>query len=124
MTVVMMHGEAYLAVRASWPSPSALNCYPWNFVTLMHAAEAVPSTPHSCLVGLITFASGGLSTSGHSCLGGLSTYALLTPRSSHHPSPDRVQAHVLHVYINNNNKRPLTPKSMPPAGDEHAKLKT
>ena len=23
-----------------------------------------------------------------------------------------------------NNKRPLTPKSMPPAGDEHAKLKT
>ena len=25
---------------------------------------------------------------------------------------------------NNNNKRPLTPKSMPPAGDEHAKLKT
>ena len=24
----------------------------------------------------------------------------------------------------NNNKRPLTPKSMPPAGDEHAKLKT
>ena len=23
---------------------------------------------------------------------------------------------------NNNNKRPLTPKSMPPAGDEHAKL--
>ena len=24
---------------------------------------------------------------------------------------------------NNNNKRPLTPKSMPPAGDEHAKLK-
>ena len=26
--------------------------------------------------------------------------------------------------IINNNKRPLTPKSMPPAGDEHAKLKT
>ena len=25
---------------------------------------------------------------------------------------------------NNNNKRSLTPKSMPPAGDEHAKLKT
>ena len=25
---------------------------------------------------------------------------------------------------NNNNKSPLTPKSMPPAGDEHAKLKT
>ena len=25
---------------------------------------------------------------------------------------------------NNNNKRPLTSKSMPPAGDEHAKLKT
>ena len=25
---------------------------------------------------------------------------------------------------NNNNKRPLTPKSMPPAGDERAKLKT
>ena len=25
---------------------------------------------------------------------------------------------------NNNNKRPLTPKSMPPASDEHAKLKT
>ena len=25
---------------------------------------------------------------------------------------------------NYNNKRPLTPKSMPPAGDEHAKLKT
>ena len=25
---------------------------------------------------------------------------------------------------NNNSKRPLTPKSMPPAGDEHAKLKT
>ena len=24
----------------------------------------------------------------------------------------------------NNNKRPLTPKSMPPAGDQHAKLKT
>ena len=24
----------------------------------------------------------------------------------------------------NNNKRPLTPKSMPPAGDEHAKPKT
>ena len=24
----------------------------------------------------------------------------------------------------NNNKRPLTPKSMPPAGDEHTKLKT
>ena len=24
----------------------------------------------------------------------------------------------------NNHKRPLTPKSMPPAGDEHAKLKT
>ena len=30
----------------------------------------------------------------------------------------------LHTIINNNNKRPLTPKSMPPAGDEHAKLKT
>ena len=28
------------------------------------------------------------------------------------------------VCNNNNNKRPLTPKSMPPAGDEHAKLKT
>ena len=28
------------------------------------------------------------------------------------------------VLDNNNNKRPLTPKSMPPAGDEHAKLKT
>ena len=28
------------------------------------------------------------------------------------------------VFNNNNNKRPLTPKSMPPAGDEHAKLKT
>ena len=28
------------------------------------------------------------------------------------------------LYNNNNNKRPLTPKSMPPAGDEHAKLKT
>ena len=27
-------------------------------------------------------------------------------------------------FYNNNNKRPLTPKSMPPAGDEHAKLKT
>ena len=28
------------------------------------------------------------------------------------------------IYLyNNNNKRPLTPKSMPPAGDEHAKLK-
>ena len=25
---------------------------------------------------------------------------------------------------NDNNKRPLTPKSMPPASDEHAKLKT
>ena len=25
---------------------------------------------------------------------------------------------------NNNNKRPLTPKSMPPAGDEHTKIKT
>ena len=24
---------------------------------------------------------------------------------------------------NNNNKRPLTPKSMPPTGDKHAKLK-
>ena len=24
----------------------------------------------------------------------------------------------------NNNKRPLTPKSMPPTGDEHVKLKT
>ena len=29
-----------------------------------------------------------------------------------------------HYSNNNNNKRPLTPKSMPPAGDEHAKLKT
>ena len=28
------------------------------------------------------------------------------------------------LIIINNNKRPLTPKSMPPAGDEHAKLKT
>ena len=28
------------------------------------------------------------------------------------------------VIIMNNNKRPLTPKSMPPASDEHAKLKT
>ena len=28
------------------------------------------------------------------------------------------------LFNNNNNKRPLTPKSMPPAGDEHAKLKT
>ena len=27
------------------------------------------------------------------------------------------------VNNNNNNKRPLTPKSMPPTGDEHAKLK-
>ena len=28
----------------------------------------------------------------------------------------------IRVYLdNNNNKRPLTPKSMPPAGDEHAK---
>ena len=34
--------------------------------------------------------------------------------------------HLRHYYCNdnNNNKRPLTPKSMPPAGDEHAKLKT
>ena len=31
---------------------------------------------------------------------------------------------VKHFFLNNNNKRPLTPKSMPPAGDEHAKLKT
>ena len=31
---------------------------------------------------------------------------------------------VPHNEFNNNNKRPLTPKSMPPAGDEHAKLKT
>ena len=31
----------------------------------------------------------------------------------------------LDTWINNNiNKRPLTPKSMPSAGDEHAKLKT
>ena len=30
----------------------------------------------------------------------------------------------LDVLLFNNNKRPLTPKSMPPAGDEHAKLKT
>ena len=30
----------------------------------------------------------------------------------------------LNTSYNNNNKRPLTPKSMPPAGDEHAKLKT
>ena len=28
------------------------------------------------------------------------------------------------LLLMNNNKRPLTPKSMPPAGDEHAKLKT
>ena len=28
----------------------------------------------------------------------------------------------MHGSNNNNNKRPLTPKSMPPAGDEHAKL--
>ena len=28
------------------------------------------------------------------------------------------------VRNNNNNKRPLTLKSMPPAGDKHAKLKT
>ena len=27
-------------------------------------------------------------------------------------------------FHNNNNKRPLTPKSMPPAGAEHAKFKT
>ena len=31
---------------------------------------------------------------------------------------------LLIVDSNNKNKRPLTPKSMPPAGDEHAKLKT
>ena len=30
----------------------------------------------------------------------------------------------LHKHGALNNKRPLTPKSMPPAGDEHAKLKT
>ena len=28
------------------------------------------------------------------------------------------------LYNNTNDKRPLSPKSMPPAGDEHAKLKT
>ena len=28
------------------------------------------------------------------------------------------------IINNNHNKRPLTPKSMPPTGDEHAKLKT
>ena len=27
-------------------------------------------------------------------------------------------------FNNNDNKRPLTPKSMPPAGDEHTKLET
>ena len=42
--------------------------------------------------------------------------------------PDRAyfSQHVLDAIctfsFNNNNKRPLTPKSMPPAGDEHAKL--
>ena len=30
----------------------------------------------------------------------------------------------LFCFNNNNNKRPLTPKSMPLAGDEYAKLKT
>ena len=37
------------------------------------------------------------------------------------------EVYILHtvVHVNNNhNKRPLTPKSMPPAGDEYAKLKT
>ena len=29
-----------------------------------------------------------------------------------------------HIIINDTNKRPLTPKSMPPTGGEHAKLKT
>ena len=33
-----------------------------------------------------------------------------------------MQIIVLQLLNNNNNKRPLTPKSMPPAGDEHAKL--
>ena len=35
-----------------------------------------------------------------------------------------IEAYNALVINNNNNKRPLTPKSMPPAGDEHAKLKT
>ena len=30
---------------------------------------------------------------------------------------------IIRISNNNTNKRPLTPKSMPPAGDEHAKLK-
>ena len=31
---------------------------------------------------------------------------------------------LLCTYNNKNNKRPLTPESMPPTGDEHAELKT
>ena len=36
--------------------------------------------------------------------------------------PHELNSKVADTTNNNNNKRPLTPKSMPPAGDEHAKL--
>ena len=39
-------------------------------------------------------------------------------------SADTSNKGCVYYCFNNNNNRPLTPKSMPPAGDEHAKLKT
>ena len=36
----------------------------------------------------------------------------------------KLKLECIYEVVNNNNKWPLTPKSMPPAGDEHAKLKT
>ena len=41
-----------------------------------------------------------------------------------HSTVQQLEAGFSERVIINNNKRPLTPKSMPPAGDEHAKLKT
>ena len=43
---------AYLTVSAPWPS--ALYCSPWDHAPSRceNAAEAVPSTPHSCLPNL------------------------------------------------------------------------
>ena len=53
-------------------------------------------------------------------------YTLLPPSPLHycHLNNNTLADTFVEINNNNNNKRPLTPKSKPPAGDEHTKLKT
>ena len=69
-----------------------------------------------------TTASGGL-TNALSVTSITARSGLVPPRSPQFSQPSILAGRTVHSN-NNNNKRPLTPKSMPPAGDEHAKLKT